>query len=482
MKKGQQIELVRGLLEAEPLVVVGRLVGELGVEGHLVGGAVRDALLGGEAHDFDVVVSGRGREVAEGVARRCGGRFVALGGKEFAAFRVVKVGEAGAEWELDVWDREGGSLRADLARRDFTVNAVAVRVGGGEGGEEGESPFVDPFGGLSDLAARRLRATTDQSFTGDPLRVLRLPRFLAQLDGFAADEATVALARQAAPGLGRVASERVRDELESIFRRERVAVGLAGLIEVAVYPSLWLGEPGAPVGETLLARARRAVGQVERLAARAAEVAELAPGAPEVDLPAARWAIAFAALGEGGEEDDAPPGADGSSMLHAAAEDIAAIPAGTGRTGSPSSTDARAVSSVERLRDAGQLTHARAAAVAKLLAEPRIPAEEIARRRFLHRLGTAWPTAAARLGAALPDHALGAWRESVGDLAALLAADGEHILDPPRLLTGEDVQRLLALPPGPAVGRALAQVRQAQVDGRIRTREEAEALLANAQP
>lgn len=464
--------------------MLARLAGELGVEAHLVGGAVRDALLGGEPHDFDVVVSGRGREVAEGVARRCGGRFVALGGKEFAAFRVVQVGEAGVEWELDVWDREGGSLEADLARRDFTVNAVAVRVArGGEGGEApGESAFVDPFGGLDDLAARRLRATTGESFTGDPLRVLRLPRFLAQLDGFAADEASVALAREAAPGLARVASERVRDELESIFRRGRAAVGLAALIDVGVYPSLWLGEPGAPVGEVLLVRARRAVERVERLVARAAEVAELAPDAPGVDLPAARWAIAFAVLGdEAGEEDREladSPSLDAAPL----ADEAVASAAGALVAGARVAPGGSVFSLVERFRDAGHLTHARAAAVAKLLAEPLVPVEEIARRRFLHRLDTAWPTAAARLGAALPDGALSSWRDAVHDLAALLAADGERILGPPRLLTGQEIQRLLALPPGPAVGRALARVREAQVDGLVATREEAEALLTNPQP
>jgi hypothetical protein len=101
-------------------------------------------------------------------------------------------------------------------------------------------------------------------------------------------------------------------------------------------------------------------------------------------------------------------------------------------------------------------------------------------------LGGLWPTAAVRLGAA----ALAAggaaegtgggadgWRRNLGRLAALVAADGRWILDPPRLLTGEEVQALLGIPAGTAVGAALAAVERAQVEGRVRTRDEAVAFL-----
>lgn len=418
--------------------VVARLAGELGVEAHLVGGAVRDGLLGRESHDFDVVVSGRGRELGDGVARETGARFVPLGGKEFASFRVVAGRGEGEEpaWELDVWDREGGPLEADLARRDFTVNAIAVGVGHGGG-------LVDPFGGVEDLAARRLRATTEESFRGDPLRVLRLPRFLVQLSGFAADPETVALARESVPGLTRVAFERVRDELALVFGREGAERGLAAMLDLGVYPSLWIGEPGAPVGEATRRRAGEAADSLTRLPERAAEVASLAPDAPSVDLPAARWALTFAALTE------------------------------PGRTGESAAL-------VERFRDRGFLTRELAGRITNLVAESEVPPDERGRRRFLHRLGAAWPTAVAFLGARLPASARddeAGWRQAVRDLAALLATDGERILDPPRLISGEEVQRLLGIPPGPDVGRALARIRRAQVDGEIATREEAESLL-----
>jgi len=446
------------LLGAEPVVALGRRAAALGVEAHLVGGAVRDALLGRESHDYDVTVSGRGRELAEGVAREMGARFVPLGGRDFASFRVVAArgeGEEEPAWELDVWDREGGSFAADLARRDFTMNAIAVAVGEDGGGA---ASLVDPFGGVEDLARRRLRATTAESFRDDPLRVLRLPRFLVQLPGFEAEPETVELARRAVPGLARVAGERVRDELALILRHERAHRGVAALLEVGVFPWLWLGQTSAEEGgaaetgaveDAAVEGAARAVRWVARLEERAAEIGRLAPGEPSVDLPAARWALTFAAL--------APPVADGA----------AAEPAGL----------------VERFRDAGYLTPGLAARVKKLLAEAEIPGDERGRRRFLHRLGEAWPTAVARLGAAASTEdragkrALAHWRGALRELAALLAADGERIIAPPRLLAGEDVQRLLGVPPGPEVGRALDRVRRAQVDGEIASREEAERLL-----
>jgi tRNA nucleotidyltransferase/poly(A) polymerase len=394
------------------------------------------------------------------VARETGARFVPLGGKEFASFRVVagREGEAQPAWELDVWDREGGSLEADLARRDFTVNAVAVGVG-----EDGG--LVDPFGGVEDVAERRLRATTEESFRGDPLRVLRLPRFLVQLEGFTGDPATVALARRSVPGLARVAFERVRDELALVFGRDGSERGLAAMLDLGVYPSLWLGEPGAQVDEATRRRAAGAVESLGRLPERAAEVAALAPDAPHVDLPAARWTLTFSAFGE-------PDAAD----LPAGHSAVATV-RGSDGAGEPSADPAALV---ERFRDRGFLTRDLAKRVSALEAESGIPPDERGRRRFLHRLGDAWPTAVACLGARLPDSARddeAGWRQAARDLATLLAADADRILDPPRLLTGEDVQRLLDLPPGPGVGQALARLRQAQVDGLISTREEAEALL-----
>ncbi len=431
--------LHRILRHQAPVAALAREAAERRVETHLVGGVLRDRLLGLPSRDYDAVVSGAGLEIAGVLAGRLGAHLVRLGGKDFSAYRLVAAGGEG--WVLDIWDREGAALAADLARRDFTVNSLALPLAAEP---EEETDLIDLHGGLADLERRLLRATRDDSFTGDPLRVLRLPRLLVQLPGFTAHPGSLELARTAAPGLAAIASERVREELVLIFQRE-AAGALGVLVALGVYPGLWRGAPGAVESAAGERRAGHAALEIERLEARGGEVLRRVPGAPRIDRLAGRVAATFAHLPEQGPAER--------------------------RT-------AQAVAAVERFRDAGYLTRHLATRVALLVESSQLPADERDRRRFLHRLGPLWPTAVARLGAAHPEGpALSRWRAALAELAALLARDGRRILDPPRLLGGDDVQRLLGVAPGPDVGRALDRVRQAQVDGEVATRREAEALL-----
>jgi len=410
---------------------------------HLVGGLLRDRLLGLPSRDLDAVVAGRGEAIAAEVAAALGATLVPLGGKEFAAFRVV-----GPDWVLDLWDRAEVPLDADLARRDFTVNSFALALDGGA--------LIDPFGGVADLGRRLLRATTAASFTGDPLRVLRLPRFVARLPGFAADPETLALARAAAPGLAAVAAERVREELALIFKSEEAARALALMVALEVYPGLWLGAPGTH-GE-----GGGAVAELGALAGAVGELRALDPAAAAaVDSLVARLAATFAGLPASAGPRSAP-----------------AAPPGAGAAGA---AGARARELAARFAAAGYLTRRVAERVQRVLAEPELPAGETAQRRFLHRLGELWPTAATRLGAAAagPEERE-RWRRRLAELAALAGRAGAEIFDPPRLLGGAEVQELLGVGPGPRVGAALAAVRAAQVDGRVRTREQALALLATS--
>ena len=389
---------------------------------HLVGGILRDRALGLPSHDVDAVVSGGGQEIAQRLAAALPARLVFLGGKEFAAYRLV-----GEDVTVDLWDREGTSLHQDLARRDFTVNAFALDARSGE--------LSDPFGGLGDLERRLLRATTPESFTGDPLRMLRLPRLLLRLPGFAADPQTLTLARAATPGLVRMAAERVREELAILFAHPEAHRGLALLVALDVYPGLWLGRPGEP------GKPGGAIAELEALPERVREMREIDTAAADaVDCPAARLAASFVHL----------PVPDGRGPLHC----------------------------LERFRDAGYLTRQEAAKIALLLGWEELPASALGQRRFLHRAGPLWATAAASLGArAAGRAALERWRSLLPALLELARREGEALFDPPRLLTGGEVQELLGVPPGPEVGKALAAVRQAQVDGKVRTREEAVGLL-----
>ena len=180
----------------------------------LVGGAVRDALLGRQTCDFDIVVERDPAEAARAVAQ-AGGRAACFElSEEFGAWRVVA---RDGSWQVDVEPMRAGTLDGDLALRDFTVNAIAEPLAGG--------PPVDPLGGVRDLRAGLLRAAGPQAFALDPLRVLRLVRVAVEL-GLEADADTLALAAAHAGGLAEVSGERVFGELRRIVASARPREGI----------------------------------------------------------------------------------------------------------------------------------------------------------------------------------------------------------------------------------------------------------------
>jgi poly(A) polymerase len=195
----------------------------------LVGGAVRDGLLGRATADLDVVVEGDVGGAARAVARAARGPVFELS-DEFGSWRAMAPDRA---WQVDLSPLRGGSLEADLALRDFTVNAIAEPLDGGE--------RVDPHGGADDLAAGRLRAVGARSFADDPLRVVRLVRLAAEL-GLDPDRATTALARTSAPAAAAVAQERVFAELKRILAGDAVIASLARMddlgLTAAILPEL----------------------------------------------------------------------------------------------------------------------------------------------------------------------------------------------------------------------------------------------------
>src|SRR5215218_1500274 len=191
-------------LDVAPIVAAVReaLAGADGV--WVVGGAVRDAALGREVADLDLAVAGDPGATAKAIGRALGEHAFELSA-EFGTWRVVARSRG---WQIDLTMLRGETIEADLAERDFTIGAVAVPLAGGEP--------IDPYAGLTDLAERRLRAVGEQSFTSDPLRLLRAPRLAAEL-GLEIDERTVALARAAATRAGDPAGERQLAELRQLL-------------------------------------------------------------------------------------------------------------------------------------------------------------------------------------------------------------------------------------------------------------------------
>jgi putative nucleotidyltransferase with HDIG domain len=190
-----------------------------GREAWLVGGAVRDRQLGRAMLDVDVVLDGDPAEAARAIAaaaRAVGERVASFAlSEQFGAWRVAAPGGA---WQIDIEQMRGGSLAADLALRDFTVNAIAEPLAGGEP--------IDPLGGREDLRTGVLRCAGPDAFADDPLRVLRLVRVAVEL-GLAADAQTLGKAREQASRLQEVSPERVFLELRRIMACDRAVQGLA---------------------------------------------------------------------------------------------------------------------------------------------------------------------------------------------------------------------------------------------------------------
>jgi len=208
---------------AEPRAVLQRLLAD-GPDAWFVGGAVRERLAGRASSDLDVAIVGDdvAKRLARAVARETGAHAFPLS-DAFGAWRVTAPEAHGDEppWQVDLTPLQGEDLADDLARRDLTVNAIAEPVRGGD--------LVDPHGGRRDLEERRLRMVGPEAFAADPVRVLRLARFAAEL-GFTADVATLAAARAAAPALVDVAGERMLPELQRLFAADTWAVGWRMLV------------------------------------------------------------------------------------------------------------------------------------------------------------------------------------------------------------------------------------------------------------
>jgi tRNA nucleotidyltransferase (CCA-adding enzyme) len=228
---------------------------------HLVGGAVRDLLLGQPVVDVDLAVEGDGPRTASELAARLDGdvspheRFgtatVRAGTFAFdiAATRSETYPEPGA---LPVTQPAG--LGEDLGRRDFAINAMAAALQGDELGH-----LHDPHGGSADLDARVVRVLHDRSFIDDPTRLLRAVRYEVRLD-FKMDEPTEELAREAArrKALATVSGPRIRDELLDLLGEHAAPRGVARLMELGLLETLGGDLTGDP---DLVASAKLGAGE-----------------------------------------------------------------------------------------------------------------------------------------------------------------------------------------------------------------------------
>ncbi|MBN1540694.1 HD domain-containing protein [candidate division KSB1 bacterium] len=221
---------------------IGAVGDRLGVSVYAVGGFVRDLLLGKTVKDIDFVVVGDGPGFAEAVAHELGSGRLTLYRNfgtamiqhhdtmlEFVGARKESYGEASRRPSV-----ESADLPTDLARRDFTVNAIAVDLC-----SENFGKIIDPFDGWKDLKHKILRTPLppETTFFDDPLRIMRAVRFAAQLQFEIEKQTFQALSREA-HRLAIISQERITEELFGILKSDRPSVGLAPMDESGVLDSV----------------------------------------------------------------------------------------------------------------------------------------------------------------------------------------------------------------------------------------------------
>jgi tRNA nucleotidyltransferase (CCA-adding enzyme) len=268
---------------------------------YLVGGTVRDILLGREGFDIDIAVEGDAIAFAEGL----GGEVTAHGRFGTAVVRFPD----GRHWDVVTARREtysepavlpdveAGTIEEDLARRDFTVNAIAASLGDDFG------HLRDPHGGQADLEDRTIRVLHDRSFVDDPTRIFRAIRYENRL-GFRMDDETERLAREGMTGVALLSAARFREEVVALLSEGGIAHTLERLADFGGAPAVDIGlverldalrdelDPRAPLWRLRLSViAAEHSGLVERLSlrredARAVEDAvALAPALAEASDP-----------------------------------------------------------------------------------------------------------------------------------------------------------------------------------------------------
>lgn len=405
----------------------------------LVGGALRDWLMGRPVTDFDFATPGDPTLLAQRFSRLLGGSWFVLDPLRRQS-RVV-VHDGGGTRTYDFAPYRGPDLEADLRGRDFTINALGLVLDG-----EKRPVVHDPLHGRKDLDQGRLRDCSESAFLDDPLRVLRGVRHAVTL-GFQFEAQTADRMRAAVRFVREVAPERVRGELAAIFTAAPIGRGLTLLEELALLPQLF----GVPGREEAAAAGMRLASEVEA-------------------------ALAALARGDGAGEiaglcsEEQGDGFSRSALLKLA---------GCLRGYAP--PDPLGVLA-QRLR----LSRRNVALVRSLLALPaelaaELPALPAGRGRALwaDRLGPS--TVDSLLFLAVLDDRL---RRSPALLLETLrdhlaAADGGRI---PDLVDGGWMRERLGLVEGPAVGALLERLRRAEIEGGVHGRAEAERfLIAQAQ-
>jgi tRNA nucleotidyltransferase/poly(A) polymerase len=478
----------------------------------LVGGYVRDMLLGRPTHDLDVIVPDGGIRLARRLSDRFAGASFALDADRDVGRAIIPQPD-GATLEIDVARLRAPVLLDDLALRDYTVNAMALDLSNGEGA------IVDPFGGRADLERKLLRAVTEGAFVDDPLRMLRGIRMVAEL-GFRLDGSTHSLIQRDAHLLPSVSPERIRDELMRILVAPDGWRHLRLLRDTALLPFV-LPESAAQIGveqshphyQDVFDHSRSVLAHLQGLFALLHPQALHAIPAPApkdetVIAPPSMWEEAREVLGRFAEElrrQLCLPLASGRVR-----RDLLCWAAVAHDWGKPARRTVEADTGKIRFFDhdhwGALVAEARLAAlkfssdeasyVARLTDLHMRPGELSHQYPFSRRAQYRFFRAADNTG---PDVALLALADYMATLAKIITEQPDAVeaerwglrlktardlfdayfnhraeqVSPPALLNGRQVMAALDIAPGPLVGELLEGLREAQAAGEVLTEEQA---------
>lgn len=463
----------------------------------LVGGSVRDAILGRPAHDIDLAVAGDAVPPARAVADLLGGAVIPLPAHNVARVALPRTAlssesDGSPPFLIDIAGYHG-DIADDLRRRDFTVNAMAIPLDKWDCADRIDY-LLDPCGGLVDIARHILRMTGDAVFDDDPGRLLRGVRLAQQL-GFRLEPSTARRIRQAAPLLEQVAPERVRDEFMLLL----AADGARPMLEILdrlgllcrIIPELEAArncaQPRAHHYWDVLGHLLHCVEYAEAVTAghRNNAIYTIAPWTAAADAHFAQYA------GDGHTRRTVLKLA---ALLHdiAKPQTRARHPDGRIRFLGHSEQGAEIVQQrLAALRMSGAIRSLTAAMTrhhlrpAQLRENDRMPS-----RRAIYRyyrdvgpaaIDTLYLAMADYLAARGPELDPERWANYARMIATILETG--PALPPPQgaartLLNGNDLMKALHLSPGPQIGRLLESLREAEAAGAIASREDALTLAA----
>ncbi len=473
------------------LTKVGNFFAEQDVHAYLVGGFVRDVLLGRDTADIDIAVASDALEVAPKVATALGGKYVLLD-KANRMGRVIVLDKGTpstrGRWELD-FSTFKGNIEQDLARRDFTIDAMAVDLSR-LGKDYTDVQLIDPFNGWNDLHQGRIRAVTETAFESDAVRLLRAVRLAAEL-GFSIDKETETLIRRHSCLIANVASERVREELLRLLAISQAGYFLPYLDELglltAMIPELAQTKGIKQPKEHFWDIFDHSIGTVV-----AVDFVLRQGGwgyANEEVLAAAPWSAVLAQH----FDQEVSSGSTRRLLLKLAAllHDIAkpqtrAIEeAGRIRfLGHAKEGAAIAANILERLRFSGKEVKLVETVVRHHLRPGQTSHNGLPSHRAIYRyfrdtgeagIDILFLSLADHLATRGPDLNLAHWQEHTQMVEYILSQRFQEgsLVVPPKLVDGHDLIDIFGMSPGPKIGEFLEVVREAQASGELTTKEEA---------